>query len=166
MEKERIQPNARELHVIEFLAALDNNLVLGQTELKERLDGIPNGWRDFRLAAKTTERVLDRIYDTLPTKTLKHMEMLYKHGEVVIRPKTVTGKRPDDVQIVLDDDLRLLINTAMTGECAMCVRDAAGQKKCKLRRALENIAPTGVVHRNGLCAYVDVAATNEHGEYI
>lgn len=40
------------------------------------------------------------------------------------------------------------------------------QKKCALRKALENIAPTAAVHENGLCAYTDVAAGNALGEYI
>ena len=48
----------------------------------------------------------------------------------------------------------------------MCVRDAAGQKGCKLRKALERIAPTAALKENGLCAYTDVATGNEYGKYI
>jgi hypothetical protein len=75
-------------------------------------------------------------------------------------------KMPDDVQIMMKDDLKLLINTSIAAECAMCVKDGREQKKCALRKALENIAPTAAVHENGLCAYVDVAAGNAFGEYI
>ena len=71
-----MEANAREIHTIEFLAGLDAQLVEGQENLRDRLRLIPNGWRDFRLAVKSTERVLDAVYSTLPTKTLVHMQKL------------------------------------------------------------------------------------------
>ena len=93
------------------------------------------------------------------------MDRLCACGEVIIRPKPMI-KMPDDTQIVLTDDLKLLINRAISAECAMCIKDAREQKKCDLRKALENIAPTAAVHKNGLCAYVDVATQNALGKYI
>ena len=157
--------NAREIHSIEFLAGLDAQLVQGQETLRDRLKLIPNGWRDYRLAVTRLERVLDAIYATLPTRTLLHMQRLCQCGQIIIRPKPAI-RLPDDVQIVNTDDLRMLINAAISAECAMCVNDAAGQKSCKLRKALERIAPTAALKENGLCAYTDVAAGNEYGKYI
>lgn len=157
--------NAREIHSIEFLAGLDCQLKGGEDTLRERLRLIPNGWRDYRLAVTRLERVLDAIYATLPTRTLVHMQRLCQYGQIIIRPKPAI-KLPDDVHIVDADDLRMLINATISAECAMCVKDAAGQKGCKLRKALERIAPTAAVHENGLCAYTDVAAGNEYGKYI
>lgn len=75
-----MEANAREVHVIEFLAGLDAQLVEGQEILRDRLRLIPNGWRDFRLAVKSTERVLDAVYSTLPNKALVHMQKLAQHG--------------------------------------------------------------------------------------
>ena len=138
----------------------------GQEILKPRLEKIPNGWRDFRLAVTRTKKVLDAVYDTLPEKTLRHMDRLCRCGEVVIRPKPLIRIPENDVQIVTNDDLKLLINAAISAECAMCVKDGVGQKKCALRKALETIAPAEEVHQNGLCAYVDVATGNEYGNYI
>ena len=65
-----------------------------------------------------------------------------------------------------DDDLKLLINTSIAAECAVCLKDAKEQKKCALRKALENIAPTAELHKDGLCTYVDVAAAWDLGKYI
>ena len=161
----RIPANAWELHNIEFLAGLDAQLIQGQKVLEPRLRQIPGAWRNFRLAVSCVEKVMEGVYDTLPPRTLQHMDKLARFGQIVIRPRPLI-KMPDDVQIVLNDDLKLLINTAISAECAMCLKDAHGQKKCKLRRALENIAPTEAVHKNGLCAYTDVAAGNPLGEYI
>lgn len=161
-----IPADGQEILVIELLAGLDCRLMKSQEILKPRLDTIPNGWRDFRLAVTRTEKVLDAVYATLPPKTLQHMDRLYNYGEVVIRPKPLIKIHGDDVRIVDYDDLKMLINTTIAAECAMCVKDAREQKKCKLRAVLENIAPTEAIHKNGLCAYVDVAAGNELGEYI
>lgn len=165
MEQKIMPANAREIHSIEFLAGLDAQLVQGQETLRDRLKLIPNGWRDYRLAVTRLERVLDAIYATQPTRTLLHMQRLCQCGQNIIRPKPAI-RLPDDVQIVNTDDLRMLINAAISAECVMCVNDAAGQKSCKLRKALERIAPTAALKENGLCAYTDVAAGNEYGKYI
>lgn len=160
-----MDPNAKEVHAIEYLAGLDRQLIGAQEVLKPRLDKIPNGWRDFRLAVTRTEKVLDAVYETLPAKTLRHMEKLSMLGEVVIRPKPMI-KMPDDVQIVQSDDLRVLINSAMTAECAICVNDRREQKKCRLRKILSVIAPANTVSADGLCPYTNVAAKCEYGQYI
>lgn len=160
-----IPANARKLHNIEFLAGLDAQLIQGQKILEPRLRQIPGAWRNFRLAVSCVEKVIEGVYDTLPTRTLQRMDKLARFGQIIIRPKPLI-KMPDDVQIVQTDDLKLLINAAIAAECAVCLKDAKAQKKCMLRRALENIAPTAAVHENGLCAYTDVAVGNPFGEYI
>lgn len=160
-----MEPNSREVHAIEFLAGLDNQLASNQDALRPRLEKIPNGWRDYRLAVTRTEKVLDAVYETLPDKTLRHMERLCLHGEVVIRPKPLI-KMPDDVQIVPTEDLRMLINSAMQSECAICVKDCREQKKCRLRKALSTIAPANNVTADGLCPYTNVVAKCEYGQYI
>ena len=161
----QMDANAREIHIIEFLAGLDAQLIQGQEILKDRLALIPDGWRNFRLAVTTTQKILDAVYATLPTRVLRHMERLCECGQVVIRPRPMI-KMPDDVQIILAEDLRMLINTAIASECAVCLKDRAGQKGCKLRKTLANIAPTAEVYRDGTCSYTDVAAANRLGEYI
>lgn len=108
---------------------------------------------------------MDAIYETLPDKTLKHMQRLCQYGQIIIRPKPMV-KLPDDVHIVDAADLRMLINCVIENKCAICVEDIAGQKGCKLRKALHHIAPTEEVHRDGRCNYLDVAAGNDLGKYI
>lgn len=159
------EANAREVHIIEYMAGLHCQLANGQKILEDRLRSIPNGWRDFRLAMTTTERMLDKVYETLPAKTLKHMQRLCDLGEVVIRPKPAI-KLPGDVQIVPTDDLKLLINKAMGAECGMCIKDARQQKKCSLRKAMMQIAPPDNLRKDGLCTYADVAVSNNLEEYI
>lgn len=164
-EAKKIPMNARELHIFEYITCLDKQLSEGQAILEERLRKIPNCWRNYRLAASSIEKVVDAVYSTLPDKTILHMDGLARHGEVVIRKKPMVPLK-DDVQFVLTEDLKVLINTSITAECAMCLRDKHEQKKCTLRRALMEIAPTDALANDGLCPYTHVVAGNDLGDYI
>lgn len=164
-EAMKIPMNARELHIFEYITCLDKQLSDGQAILEERLRKVPNCWRNYRLAASSIEKVVDAVYSTLPDKTLLHMEGLARHGEVVIRKRPMVPLN-DDAQFVLGEDLKVLINTSIAAECALCLRDKQEQKKCKLRRALMNVAPTEALANDGLCPYTHVVAGNELGDYI
>lgn len=156
-------PNAREVHAIEFIAGIDHQLVHNEKYLEERLK--ENGlWRWYRIAMSAIEKVIDGLYGSLPEKTMKHMKRLYECGEVVIRPKGVI--RYDDVQIVPTDDLKTLVNTALQGECTMCVKNRAEQKGCKFRKAMLRIVPTNQLPKDGTCPYLEVVTKCEYGEYI
>ena len=137
----------------------------GQEILKERLGMIPGGWRRFRLAVTTVEKLLDELYATLPTRTLRHMQNLCRCGQIVIRPKPAV-KLGDEVQIVGNEELKTIINSCVANECGICVKDRAGQKGCKLRKALMLIAPVAELPKDGHCTYLDVVAGNELGKYI
>lgn len=159
------EASSREIHTIEYVACLEKQLFEGDKYLKDRLKLIPNGWRDFRLATKTVERLLTELYKTVPNSTRLHMQRVQECGQVIIRPHPAV-KPANDTQIVILDDLLMLVNTAMAAECAVCLKDAREQKKCKLRKALMNMTPPKKLPESGLCVYADVAAKNELGKYI
>ena len=159
------EANAREVHAIEFLAGLDAQLNANEQNLKERLQSIPNGWRNYRLALKMTENVIDAVYDTLPEKTIRHMARLCAVGEVIIRPKPALTKGAYS-QVVDNEDLRFLINRAMEGCCAICLKNPAESKGCAMRKVLMRIAPPETLRKDGICDYRDVAARCNMGEYI
>lgn len=154
---------ARELHIVEFITGLDCQLAMGEKHLEARLKSVPDLWRQYRIARKAVEKVIDGIYKSVPIKTLKHMQNLCKYGEVIIRPRGAV--KVNDVQIVPSEELKVLINHVIENECAMCVKDQREQKGCQLRKALMLIAPPAEVNRKG-CNYRDVAAENNLGEYI
>ena len=157
------EPNAREVHAIEFVAGLDAQLNFNEKYLEERLR--ENGlWRWYRIAMSAVEKVVDGLYETLPPKTMQHMKRMYECGEVIIRPKAAI--KYDDVQIVPTSDLRMLVNTALMGECVMCVKNRAEQKGCKFRKSLARIVPTNTLPKDGTCQYLDVVTRCEYGEYI
>lgn len=163
MEKSEL--NALEIHGIEFLAGLDAQLYRFNGPLEPRLKSIPNGWRDYRLAMTLVEKVLDKLYDTMPTKTLLKFQRLNEISEVIVRPRPASRKG-QYMQIVDNDDLKLLINKAIEHECAICMRRGGEVRSCPLRRALMDIAPPEELVKDGSCNYQAVAQQNELGEYI
>ena len=93
MPEREIHPaNGRELHIIEYLMALDAQLNGHQDALRERLKLVPNGWRQWRLITTATRNLLQAVYDTLPDKTLLYIDRLRAQGEVVVhfRPASRT----------------------------------------------------------------------------
>lgn len=172
------EANAKELHQIEYLAGLDARLNGDPDALKKRLKDVPDGWRQYRIAMTAVEKVLDGVYRTLPDKTMHHMAMLHDYGEIVIRPRPVV--RADDVQIVGSKELRVLINAAIEGHCAICLKRGGEARSCPMRRALMLIAPPHALIDDAsadadkasksapstVCAYQRVAAGNPLGEYI
>ena len=159
------EASSREVHIIEYIAGLDCQLTNGDKVLESRLRSIPDAWRQYRIARSAVDKVIRGLYRTLPDKTLKHMVDLVQRGEIIIRPKPVV-KTLDDVQIVQTADLKLLINTAIASECAVCLKEPKYQKKCALRKALMCICPPTQLRKDGLCSYVDVARNCDLGEYI
>lgn len=155
--------NAYELHNLELIAGLDAQLHHGETALKSRLQTIPNGWRDFRMCTSRIARLLIQLYDTAPLRTLKHMQNLCAHGEIIIRLRQPV--KTDEMQVVSNKDLKFLINTAMAAKCTMCFENAAGIKACQLRKTLMLIAPPDTVNTMS-CPYRDIIEQNEVGKYI
>lgn len=70
------------------------------------------------------------------------------------------------MQIVDNDDLKLLINKSIEHECAICMRRGGEVRSCPLRRALMDIAPPEELVKDGSCNYQAVAAGNDLGQYI
>lgn len=152
-----------QMHIVEYIAALDAKLIAGEKHLEQWLRAA-DAWRDYRIAVKAAERAIDKLYDIVPESTLKHMVDVAEHCEIYIKPKGAV--QSVTAQVVQNSDLIYLINAAMKDNCAMCVEDCIGVKKCKLRKALQNIAPPNKLMASGVCPYRDVAAQCELGEYI
>ena len=170
MYKEKIandlQPkeaNSKEMHGIEVLAALDCQLSQYEKHLKERLQSVPSAWQQFRMGKAGVANAVNAVYGTLPVKSLVHMQRLCEHGEVIIRQRGAV--KTDDVQFVPTDGLKLLVNIAMENECAICMKDRTGQRKCELRKALMLMVPPDRVTQSK-CAYQSIVSTNALGDYI
>lgn len=155
--------NSRELHRFELIAVLDMQLHKGTEVLKNRLQTIPNGWRDYRMIATRLSRLVSQIYETLPTNRIRYMETLCAYGEVLIRVRPAA--KSDENILIPVSALKMLVNHAMAGTCTMCFKGRDEVKACKLRKALIEVAPP-VDLTLGECPYRYVIEQNEEGRYI
>lgn len=131
--------NGKELRALEFLALLDVKLGESGEAIRERLKGIPNGWRQWRLMTTTISRLLVQLYDIIPMKNLRHMQNLCEYGEVLIRIRPPVHS--PEYALLREDDLKQLMDIAITQECAMCLKEGREIDRCPLRKAMWNIAP-------------------------
>ena len=164
-EVKRTEANSREIRAIEYAAGLDMQLPSDGGYLKERLKSVPDLWRQYRIAKVAIDKVVEGLYETLPTKTLLRLNRLCTQGEIIFRPKSTLNKSTD-TQIVLDKDLKVLINAAMGSKCAFCVKTGKESRKCELRNALMNIVPPDYIDNGLLCDYAVVAANCDLEDYI
>ena len=156
---------AGELHVVEMVAALHAQLYKAGNTLEKRLRSFPDGWRQYRMAMSAADKMLDGLYMTVPDRTLVHMIRLMDKGECIIRPQPAS-RAADDVQILLTEDVKRLVNVVIANECATCLRDPQEQRRCKLRKTLLNAVPPKEIADSKRCPYIDVAVKSEHQKYI
>ena len=157
------EANSKEIHGIQLIAGLSSQIEEYEGFLEPRLRSIEGLWRQWRSGAAMINNAITGIYRTLPTDTLRNLNMLMKHGEVVVRFAPAT--RNEELQLVRKEQLQMLVNKVVAQECAMCLLDERGQKRCKLRRALMDIAVPRVMPERG-CPYMEVARCAELGKYM
>lgn len=162
----RTDANSREVKAIELIAGLDARLNKDGKYLETRLRQVPDLWRKYRLARTLVEKVVDGLYATLTPRVLLRMQRLCEDGEIIFRPKNALNKFTD-THIVLETDLKKLVNTAMCAECAMCLKSGSEIKQCELRKTLINVAPPSTIAEgSSLCEYSSVAVNSKYGEYV
>lgn len=164
MDVDMMPLSGKELKCVEYLVAMESRVLEVGDAMRERLKKIPNGWRQFRLLVSTLDRLMPEVYDTVPNKTRMYLKNIMENGEVLIR--FIPVSRNPEWKLVKDEDLAVLINLAMAGECAICMKQGREAKKCKLRGALENIAPPNNGHPAGGCGYMNVVLGCEIGQYV
>jgi hypothetical protein len=164
MDVDMMPLSGKELKCVEYLVAMESRVLEVGDAMRERLKKIPNGWRQFRLLVSTLDRLMPEVYDTVPNKTRMYLKNIMENGEVLIR--FIPVSRNPEWKLVKDEDLAVLINLAMAGECAICMKQGREAKKCKLRGALENIAPPREGHPAGGCGYMNVVLGCDIGHYV
>lgn len=153
-----------ELRGIEYLAALDARLIEYAKPLEERLRKTPDGWRNYRLAMTCMEKAIDAVYASVDDETRIHMRNLAESSEVIIRPTVRAVEK--NLQTVSAEHLKILVNTSMASECAVCLKEGTDVRKCALRKALMFTAPPTRIPEKGRCPYAEIALCHDLGKYM
>ena len=156
--------NGREMAAIDWLSVLCAMMADHEQGIKSRLNGVKNGWRDYRLALTLVSNLLGKAVAGLPAHQQRHVRNVLKTHEVTLRPAQII-KTPNDMLLIDKAAFRTIINTAMAAECAICLKSEAEIRGCKLRKALETCIMLEEYPKVG-CGYTDVVTNNELGKYI
>ena len=156
--------NGREMAAIDWLGVLCAMMADHEQGIKSRLNGVKNGWRDYRLALTLVSKLLGKAVAGLPAHQQRHVRNVLKTHEVTLRPAQIV-KTPNDMLLIDKAAFRTIINTAMAAECAICLKSEAEIRDCKLRKALETCIMLEKYPKFG-CGYTDVVTNNELGKYI
>ena len=156
--------NGREMAAIDWLGVLCAMMADHEQGIKSRLNGVKNGWRDYRLALTLISKLLGKAVAGLPAHQQRHVTNVLRTHEIHLRLAS-TAKIPGDCLMVERDAFREIINTAMAAECAICLKSEAEIRGCKLRKALETCIMLEEYPKVG-CGYTDVVTNNELGKYI
>lgn len=156
--------NGREMAAIDWLGVLCAMMADHEQGIKSRLNGVKNGWRDYRLALTLVSKLLGKAVAGLPAHQQRHVRNVLKTHEVTLRPAQIV-KTPNDMLLIDKAEFQTIINTAMEAECAICIKSEAEIRGCKLRKALKTCIMLEEYPKVG-CGYTDVVTNNELGKYI
>ena len=147
----RVPASGRELCAIEMLAYFQAHLDHFQDRLKDRLHMVPDGWRDYRMLCSVTTRLLRRVFDTLPNRTMSRIIAGEKGLELRVMPKSVNP--PKDYIVMAVDDFRALAKGLSAGGCSICLGDGATAKGCRLKALLSEYLPPDDPGEYDSCPY-------------
>ena len=147
------KPNKRENDLMIYLMVLRHQLVENGPAVRERLRGKKYAWRDLRLVLRLVDKLQVQLLETMPPTRARYYYQLAQHA--VIRVDNTGPVRQDRYMLVSDDKLGLLVQYAIQGECAMCMKEGDDCRRCALRDALSEIAPPRDVDETGWfdCTY-------------
>lgn len=132
MELKRI--NAKDREALINLCAVECLMRYDAEQFKLLSKRVPNAWRDYRMVQTTLDRLSGKLLATVPPEQLA---TILKHTEKAIIKVAIKGinDQPEDNWVISRNDLTLLINGAIHGQCLMCT-NTTGQG-CRLRQIIE-----------------------------
>lgn len=131
-------------------------LVKAAEYLQGRMHQVPYGSRDIAMIAKRIDRLLDMAEKTIPREQYLSYKRNLRMSDYTVGVKGPARGTPREDEYGMWVSLNEL-NALVDGchdHCAMCMLDKYGQKKCPIRRALDEI-PNDVPHpMGGECPYM------------
>lgn len=141
---------ASEMRAFRWLMAALNSITYGETDLKGRLECIPNGKTRYRLMLGQLRAICNDMIGTLPIKQCKQIRNTMNDMELRLVPKHT----PHGSGVVLDvDDTTYLVDHAQSDVCSTCIRDGEECRSCELYQILEAITPLNEWGNSTICPF-------------
>lgn len=127
----------------------------GGQALEKRLRSIPRGWIRFRQAMGLLDRMFIDLEPTINDRQLCQINNTIRGGEISVQLRRADAY-DDDMNVVRADTLGVVVGAAMRAECMICVKERADIKRCKLRKAIDELCPPES-YETHTCVYRDLA---------
>lgn len=123
------------------LMASATGLIHYEENLKERLRAVPGAYRDYRLAAKKLDQVIEALMHTIPIKRLMVLRQEVKTvtTRVYVGPPAVD--HVPNVVYMTDDAFVNLMNILVREECLICSKTGKEVRRCPIFQAIERCLP-------------------------
>lgn len=133
----KTRPTPAEQKALMQLFVLEDGLKEATEPLAGRIAADPFALRGLKAARTSINRAINAVTDGLDDKSLMYIAKNTKSHEVVIRPKSVV---PETAWMYArTDDLRVILRAAQSAECAMCLKTPGEEKRCPLKKAMQEI---------------------------
>lgn len=123
-----------------LVSGYETNLVT----LEKRIKHIPGGWRDAKLIASLSAKLLTNILRTVPVDKLKMIQKELSHTEVFCKVNyDVTGKTKtaDGYCYVPEKPLESLVDEVIGYNCLICDKKGNEYKRCKFYKSMKELYP-------------------------
>lgn len=107
--------------------------------LKDRLKGIKYGSRDAALAARTLDRLVDRMHDTVPDKQAATLDRNLEMSELYVGVRTTRRFDKTEYGMILSWNQINLLREAAREKCVTCSLDITDQRRCPLKKLLDEL---------------------------
>ena len=142
-EQGRQMPNKHEHALMLDLMMLRNSLAHHGEAARQRLNCYPYAWRDMRLLWHLVNKLQGQLIDTMPDRRVAYYEQMARQGQVII---DIPGPIPRGRHILIGEKhLAAIMEAAIRGECALCIKEGKEVQRCPIREALLEVAPPETV---------------------
>ena len=165
----RVAFTYREYWTVKYLVGTLSALGQAQEQLVSRCRSIPRGMWMLKTMFALGDRLLTKIYMTLPPKELSRVRDDLQNTECYIRNKgpAVHDSDSSDYLYVKRPTMNKLAQYACVFECPMCRKDIKQIKHCGLRRALAETFPHALPEStDGHCVFEEYSFTEKSAREI
>lgn len=107
--------------------------------LRGRIKGIKYGPRDEALVVRTLDRLLDAMWDTIPDKQADTLDRNLEMSELYVGVRTTRKFDKSEYGMVLSWNQINLLRDAAREKCLTCSRDITDQRRCPLKKLLDEL---------------------------
>lgn len=158
MDERKILPlTNKEYYAFRNLFGIVNNFNTYVDALRARCALIDGGWRDMMLIAKKSEKLMQKLMYTIPSKKLITMQKDLEHMVCEVRIAYDYAHRDDrEFTYCPTAAIDRLVNRVLAWECLSCDKCAKDAKKCPVFKDINDCYPWELPTNGDCCPLAGV----------